>query len=246
MKRRWAILAGIVFILLAAVGLAVEGFYRLRLAALNGLPGPPPTELLSETLVQVAWVEFEGLGPIAVQRISSVRFAAELAFNGLGGWREAAPGMRLTAFCARGIIQDRAVGPTGSIAFNLDLASLSIWMSRNWSTEEIVACALNGGYYGQGRMGIETAASGYFGKPAADLAHDEVALLMVALRAPSKFEPYCDPSALADDVGKLLTLLEMEAARSDPAPVITRRLSNEVWFGGRIRCVLPRDITGNG
>lgn len=246
MKRRWAIIAGLVCILLAAVGLTIEGFYRLRLAALNGLPEPPPTGLLSETLVQVAWVEFEGLGPIAVQRMNSVRFAADLAFNGLAGRRAAAPGMRLTAFCARGIIQDRAVGPTDSIAFNLDLASLSIWMSRNWSTEEIVACALNGGYYGQGRTGIETAAAGYFGMPAADLAHDEVALLMVALRAPSKFEPHCDPSALGYDVGRLLTLLEMEAARSDPAPIITRRLSNEVWFSGRIQCVDPSDMIGNG
>lgn len=238
-----------VCILLAAAGAAVEGLYRNGLAALNGLPEPPSTDLLSETLVQVTWMEFEGLGPIAVQRMNSLRFAADLVFDPVvdaQGRPTAAPGMRLTSFCARGIIQDRAIGPIGSTAFNLGVASLSIWLSRNWSTEEITACALNGGYYGQGHMGIETAAAGYFGMPAADLTHDEVALLMVALRAPLKFEPHCDPSALGYDVGRLLTLLEMEAARSDPAPIITRRLSNEVWFSGRIQCVDPRDIIGNG
>lgn len=249
MKRRWIVLAGSACLLIAAAVAAPEAVYRHALAKLNALPEPPPTDHLSETLAQVAWMEFEGPGPITVQRTGPIRLVTALAlgrqpnFRGRNG---VAPGFRLAAFCARSVIQDQAGETHGAGAFNLGVAALAIWLGRNWSTEEIVACALNRGYYGQGRTGIETAASGYFGRSAADLAHDEVALLMVVLRAPSQFEPHCDPVALKGDISELLARLQLEAASGIPARSITRRLSEGVWFSGRIRCVEPDDIAASG
>ncbi len=248
MKRRWIVLAGLFCALLIAPVLAVESLYRHGLSALSALPEPPSADGLSETLVQVTWAEFEGPGPIAVRRTGPLRFATALALGSRPYYRGrngVAPGFRLTAYCARSAIHDQGGETHRAGRFHLGVAALSIWLSRNWSTEEIIACTLNGGYYGQGRMGIEAAASGYFGRPAADLAHDEVALLMVALRAPSRFEPHCSPSALRDDIGELLSLLQLEAARDERNLMITRRLSDEVWFNGRIRCVRPSDIVGH-
>ncbi len=69
---------------------------------------------------------------------------------------------------------------------------------------------------------------------------------MVAQRNPSRLEQHCDPSALRRKIGELLTLLQLEAARSNAQLVITKRLSEAVWFNGRIRCVLPDDIEGRG
>ena len=132
------------------------------------------------------------------------------------------------------------------LEFHLGSAAVAIWLSRNWSTEEIVACVLDAGYYGQGRYGIEAAATGYFGRPAADLAHDEVALLMVAQRAPRRFEPYCDPDALRRLIEDLLFPLESERAQGISDRIITRRLSENVWFSGRVRCVEPDNIGAGG
>lgn len=244
MKRRWLVLAGVIGLLLIAPVLMAEGLYRHGLGMLDGLPSPPPADGLSEALVQVTWAEFEGPGPIAVQRTGPLRHAINMVIS-RPGRLATAPGLRLASFCARDIVLDRTVGQRGMGAYHLTNASLSIWLSRNWSTEEIIACTLNGGYYGQDRMGIEAAASGYFGRPAADLVHDEVALLMVASRAPSRFERHCDPSALRDDIGELLSLLQLEAASDDRNQMITRRLSDEVWFNGPIRCVRPSDIVGH-
>lgn len=244
MRRRWIVLTGSACLLLLASLAAVEGAYRHGLSALDALPDPPTTDGLSETLAQVIWAEFEGPGPIAVQRTGPLRHGIDMMI-GRPGRLATAPGLRLASFCARYIVVEyRTVGRLRQGEYHLTTASLSIWLSRNWSTEEIVACALNGGYYGQGRIGIEAAASGYFGRPAADLAHDEVALLMVASRAPSRFERHCDPSAVRDEISELLSLLQVEAAGDDRDQMITRRLSDEVWFNGRIRCVRPSDNVG--
>ena len=243
--RRWIILAGSICALLAAPVLAVEWLYHRGLAGVDTLPTPPPTDGLSEAMVQVAWLEFEGVGPVHVQPTGPHRLAATLALDhwlGVPGRHKGVPGFHLASQCAKRIVSDQDTDAPRSVDFHLSAASLSIWLGRNWSTEEVMACTLDRAYYGRGRIGMEAAAWAYFDRPAADLAHDEIALLMVAQRNPSRLEPHCDPSALRRDIGELLVLLQLEAARSNPQLLITRRLSEAVWFNGRIRCVLPDDI----
>ena len=245
MKRRWIVAAVVVGLLLLAPVLVAQGFYRHGLARLDALPEPPATDGLSEALVQLAWLEFEGSGPFAVERTGPLRLAAALTLGDRidgRGRHGVARGFRLSSFCARSIVRDHSEEGLGMSKFHLGVASLAIWLGQNWSSEEIIACALDAGYYGQGRVGIEAAASGYFGRQAAELAHDELALLMVAQRTPRLFEPLCDPSQLAGEVSELLVLLQLESADSIPARSITRRLSDHVWFSGRIRCVEPDDI----
>jgi penicillin-binding protein 1A len=58
-----------------------------------------------------------------------------------------------------------------------------------YSKEEILALYLNKVYFGDGLYGVEAAARGYFGKPAADLTVDEAALLAGLIQSPSSYAP---------------------------------------------------------
>lgn len=248
-RRRWSLLTAATCLLLLAPVLVAQGVYRQGLAKLDELPEPPATDGLSERLVQLAWLEFEGSGPIGVESTGPLRLVTALALgerpNGRGP-HGVARGFRLASICARSVISNRSEERLRMSEFHLGTASLAIWLGQNWSSEEIIACALNAGYYGQGRIGIESAASGYFGRSAAELAHDEIALLLVAQRNPGRLEPLCDPAQLAGDISELLILFQLESANAIPARSVTRRLSEHVWFSGRIRCVEPDDIGASG
>ena len=58
-----------------------------------------------------------------------------------------------------------------------------------YTKKEILEMYLNKVYFGDGLYGVEAAARGYFGKPAADLSVDEAALLAGLIQSPSSYAP---------------------------------------------------------
>ncbi|MDB4950361.1 MAG: penicillin-binding protein family [Gemmatimonadetes bacterium] len=68
-------------------------------------------------------------------------------------------------------------------------------IEAEFSKEQILEMYLNQIYLGEGLYGVEAAARGYFGKPAAQLTVGEAALLAALPRAPSYYTPRRNPTA---------------------------------------------------
>jgi hypothetical protein len=63
--------------------------------------------------------------------------------------------------------------------------SLSIWISRNWTTEQILDTYLDRMYFGRGTYGMNAAAKVYFKKTPDELTDRQLASLIGLLRSPS-------------------------------------------------------------
>ena len=63
-------------------------------------------------------------------------------------------------------------------------------IERRYAKDEILYLYVNRIFFGSGLNGIEQAARGYFGKPAADLDLAESAMIAGIIRAPNRFSPF--------------------------------------------------------
>jgi len=71
----------------------------------------------------------------------------------------------------------------------LQEAVLAVRIERLYSKDQILEMYLNKVYLGDGFYGVEAAARGYFGKPAAELDVAEAALIAGLIQAPSAYSP---------------------------------------------------------
>lgn len=70
---------------------------------------------------------------------------------------------------------------------------LAFEIERRFSKDQILALYANQVYLGHGNYGVEAAARDYFGKPAAELAVEEAALLAGLIQRPEYFNPAIHP-----------------------------------------------------
>ncbi|HEX8692094.1 MAG TPA: PBP1A family penicillin-binding protein [Longimicrobium sp.] len=80
-------------------------------------------------------------------------------------------------------------------------------IERAFSKDEILELYLNQIYLGSGLYGVEAAARGYFGKPAARLTNAEAAALAAIPRAPSYYDPRRNPAAVVERRNLVLGLM---------------------------------------
>jgi penicillin-binding protein 1A len=119
----------------------------------------------------------------------------------------------------------------------LDRKALEAVLARRidakYSKQQILELYVNRVYFGAGFYGIETAARGYFGKPAADLTLSESALLAGIIRSPNRLSPLRDmDGALAQRDAVLdrmveLRMITVENAQSakDVTPTLTHQVA---------------------
>ncbi len=81
---------------------------------------------------------------------------------------------------------------------------LAIKLDNNYSKEQILENYLNTIYFGRGAYGIESAATTYFGVPAAELTPQQGAVLAVLIRSPSAYDPETNPEGAEDRWGLVL------------------------------------------
>jgi penicillin-binding protein 1A len=103
-------------------------------------------------------------------------------------------------------------------------ALMAYQLEATTSKERVLEAYLNMVYFGNGRYGVESAARGYFGKPASALTLSEAALLAGVIRSPSRFSPVVSPALARDrrnavlkrmrDLGMISSEAEVAAARS--------------------------------
>jgi 1A family penicillin-binding protein len=81
------------------------------------------------------------------------------------------------------------LSPARTFERKLREAMLAVRLEERYSKAQILQEYLNTVYFGEGFYGVEAASRGYFGKPAAELAPAEAALLAALVRTPSRDAP---------------------------------------------------------
>ena len=121
-----------------------------------------------------------GLDPIRV---------AGAAWQNLRAGRFVQGGSTLTQQLARSVHLSR----TRTLERKLRETMIAARLEERYTKKQILEAYLNTVYFGDGYYGVEAAARGYFGKPAAALETHEAALLAALVRAPSRDAPSVSP-----------------------------------------------------
>jgi hypothetical protein len=173
-----------------AVVLLVEGSYRWGLHQARPLPSPPErTEFL--LVHRGLWATAVG-GPVVMEPRSPWTMFVEM-------WSEApasdprrrhvlrTPGAWQASSAARLLLREKR--GTGQFRSNLEWhfygVVFTVWFSRHFTAEQALVWSTDRTFFGCGVLGAEEAAHRFFGKPAAALAPDEVAVLAASARSPS-------------------------------------------------------------
>ena len=150
-----------------------------------------------------------------------LRAALRNAFN-LGSSTQGAS--TITQQLARGLF----LTPEKKLIRKVKEALLAIEIEQHFSKDEILALYINQVYFGHGTYGVEAAARFFFGKPAAQLAVPEAALLAGIVQRNDRQSPIRYPlraRARRDYVlgrmleERMITREEFDAARSSPIEV---------------------------
>lgn len=110
--------------------------YELGLSNIATLPVPPDSPKTTAATEKAIWDQFEKPGPVAVTPMSPYSYIAVMAANEMS----LTPGARIAWFVARnhnaGNLKNRR-----TIWWHLSGIALTIWLTRNWSTDQLIAKA---------------------------------------------------------------------------------------------------------
>lgn len=131
-RRLLLALAGITLVLLF---LGPWAIYGAGLSNIVALPAPPSTPPVSVADAKTIWSEFKEPGSVSVEPLSPYGYAFALITN-----HSLPPGPHIAWFVARnhnaGNLENRRM-----IWWHTSGAALTIWLTRNWSTEQLIAKA---------------------------------------------------------------------------------------------------------
>jgi len=103
-------------------------------------------------------------------------------------------------------------------------AKLAISAEKNVTKDEILERYLNIALFGDGQYGVQTAASHFFGKSAADLTLPDAALLAGMIQSPRRLDPVDNPEGALDRrnvvLGRMLDLVQIDQAQHDEAVAV--------------------------
>jgi len=114
-------------------------------------------------------------------------------------------GLTLAIISARLISQKKKMR---AIDYQIESVVSMIWLTRNATVDELIGFVLEKSYYGQRSYGLNEAAKTYFNKNVSSLSLDEIISLVSLLKAPSRYNPYCDNERFVLQANALLTKLQ--------------------------------------
>lgn len=186
--------------LLAAAAVSI-----VTVAAFRWLPVPVTAFMAGERLAARAagqpldqrqdWVPWERISPHAAVAVIA---AEDQKFLAHGGFDYSAIEQAVSE-AQRGRRLRGASTISQQVAKNLFLWSgqswvrkgleawLTVWIEFLWPKRRILEVYLNVAQFGRGTWGVEAASRRYFGKPAAQLARHEAALLAAVLPSPTRY-----------------------------------------------------------
>lgn len=127
-------------VLIVFFGMAVVlpwGIYTFALGNINGRPVPPERAILSEAESDKLWAEVREVGPIRVDKLHPYRYVSFLI--GMED-EEHISGESLAWFVARDY-NDGNLKSRKMLFWQLSVAALTIWRTRNWTAEQLLTKA---------------------------------------------------------------------------------------------------------
>lgn len=148
--------------------------------------GPVP-----DAAVSTLWASLGGSGEPALEHLNPYSFL--FAFSDAAQRRllERDASERLSTLAAHAILPRGTRIGGGMGPWHLARASAYIWAGRHWSAREAIGAYLTQAYFGNGFVGLESAASGYFGAQTEQLNEEQLAVLLVAAHSPQRRDPWC-------------------------------------------------------
>ncbi|MFP2963634.1 transglycosylase domain-containing protein [Myxococcus sp. 1LA] len=222
----WLLSLGLV-VLLAGV----ECVYRASLAQVPAFPQKVTVPSLPESWNRVAWAHLEKTATPRVQPVwptTIVFTVAEVVLRrpqSQSASQDMYPrGFGLADQVARQWVhllarEEKRVSRLGQFA-------LTIWLTRNWSAEELLAFKAHHLWFGRGLLGVSAAAPALLNKDAAQLDVSDVAFLLAVSEkawavacASDRLRRRRDTMLEEMHVAGAVTQAEVDAARSAPWPL---------------------------
>lgn len=196
LPRRWRWWVWAVALVTAVPLAAVECLYRLALTRVESLPPRPSGHAVPAVVARTLWASEEGATPVRVRPLwpwNILRAVAALARS--SGHASRSEGWMLAQHAAREWASSPYEPPRRWLS--LAVVTLSIWMTREWSAEELLAFHAEHMRGGPGVQGMWTAAHVYLGKDWERLDMVDAALLAAIAHFPSarKADPWCNPES---------------------------------------------------
>jgi penicillin-binding protein 1A len=173
--------------------IARRGLTQGTMVDVSQLPSYVPNAFIS--IEDRRFRDHFGLDPIGLGRAAFENMIAGHVTQG---------GSTLTQQLAKNLFLD----PKRTFDRKAQEAFLALYLESRYSKNQILTLYLNRVYFGDGMTGIEAAAEGFFGKPAAQLTLPEAAMLAGSVKAPTRYNPVFHPDASVARGGVVLRAME--------------------------------------
>lgn len=207
----------------AIVGVAGASLFLPAIYALGLWLSPPrpvpSTAQVPAVFADAVWAHINGgrastmrpMNPVSLGHFAGCLALADLTADGqvrnveAGACAEVMPAILGAGYLSRVHMRDQGVLP-GNIRFAFAQIATGGWITRNWSKAELVDSLAARADFGLDWRGADAAAIGYFGRPLAELALPQAAMLASFLgtvggrdlgMASSWVDPWCDPERVA-------------------------------------------------
>jgi hypothetical protein len=195
------------------------------LALAPPLPIPEPTPV--PTLVAEAlWARADGGRATALTPMTPLSLARFAACIAIEDFKDTTPGdARRVAACRQyqpalagleylSTVHMRDADLQPSFREGLGRLSTTIWLTHAWTRSDLLNTLARRGDVGPAFRGVDAAAQGYFGRPAAHLTMPQAALVG-ALMGDRRIDPWCDPAAAARMRNRILERMRDNGAIDD-------------------------------
>lgn len=193
---------------LIGVPLLLATYLSLGLWFAPPWPGPATSRQVAPLVAEALWARANGgantdlnpFGPINLARL--VFCMAQAEREGPGELRDAAqaecrrhhaPAFEAMEYLSGLHVQSAGFKEPGFREGHARFVT-TIWMTRSWTKDELVNTLAERGEFGMRFRGLEAAAQGYFGVPAAQLTVPQAAMVAALIGGVGP-DPWCDPEA---------------------------------------------------
>lgn len=172
------------------ISIAIQAVYSYSASKVSHYLVPSDT-VYSKEISDTLWVTTHENGEIDLKSTSALEIIYDLLFSSINKPKDESgfsKGFSISSLAARSILIEYK-----DFHGHYYNAVVAIWITNNWTSEQIIATILDKGHFGFGIESLPNAAKAYFNKAPRELDLNEaVALLSINFR-PSVFNPICRP-----------------------------------------------------